>query len=68
MAVSGTRTAYTARQDHASISTPPKAGPAITERPLQAVQLPIARDRSAPEKVVVIMASALGTITAAAAP
>ena len=66
--ISGTLTRKMARQENASTSAPPPAGPITVAMPVQAVQVPTARPRSAPSKVAARIASEPGTRSAPARP
>ena len=66
--ISGTLTRKIARQEIASISAPPPAGPITVAIPVQAVQVPTAFPRSAPSKVAARIASDPGTSSAPAKP
>src|SRR5204862_1210527 len=56
------------RQLETSISQPPRRGPITVAIPLQAVHVPIAAPRSAPEKVAVSTAREAGVSSAPATP
>ncbi len=66
--MSGTLTRKIALQENASISTPPPAGPITVAMPVQAVQVPTARPRSAPSKAAARIAREPGTSSAPASP
>lgn len=66
--ISGTLIQKIARQESASTSAPPPAGPITVAIPLHAVQVPIALPRSAPSKVAARIASDPGTSSAPASP
>ena len=66
--ISGTFTQKIARQEIASTSAPPPAGPITVAIPVQAVQVPTARPRSSPSKVAARIASEPGTSSAPAKP
>jgi hypothetical protein len=57
-----------ARQESASISAPPPAGPRTVAIPVQAVHVPTALPRASPSKVAATIASDPGTSSAPATP
>ena len=65
---SGTLSAKIHRQEAWSTITPPASGPTIAAIPPHAVQAPIAAPRSFGAKAATMIASELGTMSAAAAP
>ena len=65
---SGTLTQKIARQEIASTTAPPPAGPITVAIPVQAVQVPTALPRSAPSKVAARIASEPGTSSAPVRP
>ena len=67
-AISGRLTQKIARQESASTSAPPPAGPSTVAIPVQAVQVPTALPRAAPSKVAATIASEPGTSSAPAIP
>src|SRR5262245_2932147 len=64
----GTLTQKIARQETASTSAPPPAGPITVAIPVQAVQVPTALPRSAPSKVAAMIAREPGTSSAPVSP
>ena len=67
-AISGRLIQKIARQESASISAPPPAGPITVAIPVQAVQVPTALPRASPSKVAATIASEPGTSSAPAIP
>ena len=66
--ISGRLTQKIARQEIASTSAPPPAGPSTVAIPVHAVQVPTAFPRASPSKVEATIASEPGTRSAPATP
>ena len=65
---SGRLTKKAARQETAWTRKPPRSGPSVTRAEVEAAQIPIARPRSSPSKLAVMIERAPGTRSAPAAP